>query len=59
MPIITIQLFPGRTKEMKERAALKITKIIVEELKAKKEDVLIIYQDMEKENWFKDGQGYQ
>jgi len=51
LPIVTIQLFPGRTHEMKKSAAEKITEIIVEELKAKKEDVLIVYQEIQKENW--------
>ncbi|RJX27558.1 MAG: 4-oxalocrotonate tautomerase [Dethiobacter sp.] len=51
MPIVSIQLFPGRTYEMKKKAAERITDIIVEELKAKKEDVRVVYQDIDKENW--------
>jgi 4-oxalocrotonate tautomerase family enzyme len=36
---------------MKKKAAERITDIIVEELKAKKEDVRVVYQDIDKENW--------
>jgi len=55
MPIVNIKLFSGRTYEMKKRAAEKITDIVVEELKAKREAVVIVYQDIDKENWCRNG----
>lgn len=52
MPLITISLWPGRTQEQKEELAKAITDAVNKVLGAKREHVIIVYQDTPRENWY-------
>lgn len=47
MPTILIYWSPGRTAEQKASVVEKITNVLIEEASAKREDVLIIFQNIE------------
>jgi 4-oxalocrotonate tautomerase len=55
MPLISISLYPGRTKEQKEEFAKAITKAATEILKAKAEHTIIVYDEKSKEDWYISG----
>ncbi|MEM4237831.1 MAG: 4-oxalocrotonate tautomerase family protein, partial [Candidatus Nitrosocaldaceae archaeon] len=52
MPLITISLWPGRTQEQKEALAKAITDAVNKVLGAKREHVIIVYQDTPRESWY-------
>lgn len=52
MPLITISLWPGRTPEIKEALAKEITEAVNKVLGSKKEHIIIVFQDIPKENWY-------
>ncbi len=52
MPLITISLWPGRTPEQKEALAKEITSVVMKVLGTKKEHVIIMYEDIPRENWY-------
>jgi 4-oxalocrotonate tautomerase len=56
MPLIAISMYPGRTKEQKEAFAKAITNAAVEILKTKAQDVIVTYDEIEKENWYISGE---
>ncbi len=45
-------MYPGRTQEQKEEFAKAITKSAAQILKAKKNHVIVVFEDNPKENWF-------
>lgn len=51
MPVVTIQLLSGRSKEQKARLAQAVTDAIVDIAKAKPEGVQVIFSDVEREDW--------
>lgn len=51
MPIVTIDLWSGRTRVQKESLAQAITKTMVEVLMVKPESVQILFNSIEKDNW--------
>ena len=55
MPLVTVSLFAGRTREQKESLAKAITDAFVEHAGNKKEDVQIIFQDVERGDWARGG----
>lgn len=55
MPLISISLYPGRTKEQKEEFAKAITEAAIEILKAKAEHIIVVYDEKSKENWYISG----
>ena len=55
MPLITISMYPGRTQQQKDDFAKIITKSAVEILKTKEQDVIVVFKENPKENWFKAG----
>ncbi len=55
MPLISVSLYPGRTKEQKEEFAKAITETAVEILKAKAEHIIVVYDEKPKENWYISG----
>lgn len=55
MPLISVSLYPGRTKEQKEEFAKAITEAAVEILKAKAEHIIVVYDEKSKENWYISG----
>jgi 4-oxalocrotonate tautomerase len=56
MPLISISLYPGRTKEQKQEFAKAITEAAKEILKAKAEHTIIVYDEKSKEDWYISGQ---
>ena len=55
MPLITVSMYPGRTQQQKDDFAKTITKSAVEILKTKEQDVIVVFKENPKENWFKAG----
>lgn len=51
MPLIRIDMFPGRTVDQKREMTEVFTKEICRIAKCTPEDVNIIFNDVEKENW--------
>lgn len=51
MPVVTIQLISGRTKEQKAKLAQAITDSIVDIANVKPEGVQVIFSDVEREDW--------
>ncbi len=52
MPLITVSMYPGRTREQKDQYAKAITKSAAEILKTKEEHVIVVFEENPKENWF-------
>ncbi len=52
MPIVTVSMYPGRTQEQKHEFAKAIKKYAVEILKTKEDNVIVVFEDNPKENWF-------
>jgi len=55
MPIITVSMYSGRTQREKDRLAEAITEDIVNILKVKKEEVIIVFQEAPHGNWYSSG----
>jgi 4-oxalocrotonate tautomerase len=55
MPLISVSMYPGRTREQKEEFAKAVTDAAVQILKTKSEHVIIVYDENPKENWFISG----
>ena len=51
MPIITVDLFEGRSKEQREAFAKSVTDAAVQILKAPVDHTWVIFRDHKKENW--------
>ena len=51
MPIVKIDLWSGRTEELKENLIKKVTDVVVEVCKCPKEAITIVINDIPKENW--------
>ena len=52
MPLITISMYPGRTQQQKDDFAKIITKSAFEILKTKEQDVIVVFKENPKGNWF-------
>lgn len=55
MPIVTIKLFSGRSRETKKKIAEEITNILAQELNIPKEAVIIVFEDIERSNFAQAG----
>ena len=51
MPVITINLWKGRTVEQKRRLVKEITDVVADTIDCPKEAVHIIINEQSKENW--------
>ncbi len=51
MPVITVEMFEGRSKEQKAQFSKELTELAARVLKTEKEHVWIIYRDQSKSNW--------
>lgn len=51
MPIIRVEMFPGRTPEQKAKLAERFTQAFVEEANAKAESVQIVFTDVQPSDW--------
>lgn len=52
MPLITVSMYPGRTKDQKAEFAKAITESAVKILNTKKEHVIVVFDENPQENWF-------
>ena len=55
MPIVTVSMYSGRTQREKDRLAEAITEDIINILKVKKEEVIIVFQEAPHGNWYSSG----
>lgn len=51
MPVITVELFEGRTQAQKARYAKELTDLTVRVLGAPREHVWVIFRDTKKSDW--------
>ena len=51
MPIITVDLFEGRTREQKDQFAKAVTEAAVQALKAPVEHTWVVFRDHAKSDW--------
>lgn len=51
MPVVTVQLWPGRTKEQKRKLVKAITQAMVDHADAKPTHLHVILQEVPKEDW--------
>lgn len=51
MPIVTIDMWAGRTKEQKEMLIEKVTRAVVDSVGCPPEAVHMIIREVEKSNW--------
>ncbi|MBI4227629.1 MAG: tautomerase family protein [Candidatus Omnitrophica bacterium] len=51
MPVITVELFEGRTKEQKSQYAKELTELTTRVLGAPREHVWIVFRDTPKSEW--------
>jgi 4-oxalocrotonate tautomerase len=58
MPLISVSMYPGRSKEQKEEFAKAITHAAVQILGTKPEHVIIVYSENSRENWFLSGTSF-
>lgn len=52
MPLITVSMYPGRTKAQKDEFARAVTDSAVNILKTKAEHVIVVFEENPKDNWF-------
>lgn len=55
MPIISIQLYSGRSQREKDRLAEAITENIVKILKIEREEIIIVFTEAAHGNWYASG----
>ncbi len=51
MPIVSVDLFEGRTREQREAFAKAVTEAAVQILKAPADHTWVIFRDYEKSHW--------
>ena len=51
MPVVTVKMFKGRTKQQKKELVRKVTEAVCESVNVKPEDVIVIIEEMEKEHY--------
>jgi 4-oxalocrotonate tautomerase len=51
MPVVTIEMWEGRTREQKARLAKAITDAVVEIAKTSPEHVHVVFYDVAKSDW--------
>ena len=55
MPIVKVELYAGRTKEQKAELAKAITDAVVNIARTTADETIVIFTDVERENWAKGG----
>jgi 4-oxalocrotonate tautomerase len=55
MPVIHVEMWPGRTNEQKQEIAKAITEAFVNIARTTPEATIIIFSDVAKENWAQGG----
>ncbi len=56
MPIVRIEMWPGRTEAQKAELARVITEAVVTIAHTTPDETIVIFQDVPKENWAKAGE---
>lgn len=56
MPVITIKMYEGRTREQKDEIAKQVMKTMVEVAKTTEDHVWIVFEDMKKSDFSIAGQ---
>jgi 4-oxalocrotonate tautomerase len=51
MPMIRVEMFPGRTREQKSRFAAAVTAAFVETCGGTPQSVQIVFEDVDRGNW--------
>jgi len=55
VPVVTIELFEGRTAEQKSRLSRAITDDMIQILEVQEESVIIVFHDLPRTNFAKSG----
>ncbi len=55
MPIVRIDLWSGRSKEVKSKLIESVTKAVCDSVNCPPEKVIVVISDVEKENWGEGG----
>lgn len=55
MPIVSVQMYTGRSQREKDRLAEAITEDVVKILKLSKEEVIVLFTEAEHGNWYASG----
>jgi 4-oxalocrotonate tautomerase len=55
MPIVTVDMYSGRTQREKDKLAEAITEDVVKILGVKKEEVIIVFNELSHGNWYASG----
>ncbi len=55
MPIVRIEMWSGRDKAVKEQLIKKVTETVCETVKCPPEAVIVVIEDIPKENWGQSG----
>ena len=56
MPIVRVEMWPGRTHEQKQKLAKAITDAMVEIGKMTPEATIIVFEDVDESNWAQSGE---
>jgi 4-oxalocrotonate tautomerase len=56
MPIVTIQMFKGRSLEAKRELVERVTEAVAQAIDLKPETVTVLIEEHDKENWAVGGQ---
>ena len=55
MPIVRVEMWPGRTHAQKQELARVITEAVVNIAQTTPEATIVVFQDVAKENWAQSG----
>jgi len=55
MPIVSVQMYSGKSQREKDRLAEAITEDVVKILNVSKEEVIILFTEATHENWYAAG----
>jgi len=55
MPIVRVEMWPGRTQAQKRELARQITEVVCNVAHTTPEATIVVFQDIEKENWSQGG----
>ncbi len=55
MPIVKVEMWPGRTQEQKAELARAITDAMVNIARTTPEETIVVFQDVAREDWAKAG----
>ncbi|MDQ0246317.1 4-oxalocrotonate tautomerase [Bacillus fengqiuensis] len=58
MPFITVKVLEGKTTEQKRELVQKMTKVVSETFEVESDRVFIFFEDLEKDNYGKQGELY-